>query len=526
MAKVVANSEFLQGVSEGIDQVKNILKPNYGPRGRNTILSQKYDIPLAVNTGRKILPEFTLEDSVQNLGAVLLRDAALEVDKLTGDGSITTTILAGALFEEGKKLIASGVSPLMLRNGIRMAIPVVESALRKAAVPAKDWDTLLDVAVVASDNPDIGNMVIKAFQSVGRDGIVRVTDSQEVRNRVEISEGVKYDYGFQSPGFINDPVRGKAILNDPYILLVNRKLTTLDEIDGILHDIIRKRAPLLIVTTEMDSKLINFLHTYNHKGIMHVVVGNAPGHGSTRRRHMHALAAKIGAIVVDEDCGLDLKRCGLEICGRAEQVILDKDSTLIHGLWNEDKNSVESLRKYTTKLLKKADASYEIEKLQDTLAILDGTSAKLIAGGVTEYEMFESMHLMESAVSAVYAAIRSGVLPGGGKAFLLCIPDLDRLIETTEDESQMGLQCVKQALRMPSITLAYNAGENGTYIESQLSENVHSPSWGYNAAAHSFCDLTESGILDSTETICSAFRVAAETAATLLSASAAVICND
>ena len=523
MAYVRADSEILNAVTVGTEKLAKVLRPNYGPNGRNTVLSRKHDIPLIVNAGKKILPEIQLDDPDAHIGVALLRDAALKVDRQTGDGTIATVILADAMISAGKRMIASGYNPVRLRLGMQKAVPVVEEAILASSIPAKERDILRAVATIASDNQEIGEYVENAFVAVGTDGVVQVTDSQEAQSRVEISDGLCYDYGFQYAGFVDDPVENTVNLEKPYILLVNRKINDLEELRNIFHCVIKETFPLLIITKEMDQKLLDFIYANNYRGVFRVVVGFGPGHGSTMTRNMHALSSKTGGLVIDEDCGLDLSSCGLEICGRVDHAVLKKEKTILKGFSKENKAMVMALRKYTKRLLAETDSVYEIEKLNATLAILAGNSATLVAGGTTEYEMFERMHRMENAVSAIYAALRSGVAPGGGKAYLMGVPALDKLIENAVEEERMGMLCVAEALRAPTRIIAENAGYRGSAIVGKLEENLNDSFWGFDAATGTFRDLRMAGILDPAETLCVAFRTAADIAGIILTVSGAVV---
>lgn len=521
MANVITDDTLLERIAGGAERLADVLSPGYGPRGRNTIYDQEYDIPLAVNAGKKILKEFCLRDSVANIGVGLLRDAALQVDRLVGDGTTATVILANAAIRQGMRLIEAGVSPVRLRSGMKKAIPVVECAIKNAAVPADNAEILRRTASAAADSEEIGSLAAQAF-AAAEGGIINIVDSQESGNRLEVSGGIKYGYGYQSAAFGNTPGGREAVLERPYILLVDRKIRGIEEIARILDGIVRERSQLLIVTKEMDAPLLCLLLANNHKKVFYVVAANGPGHGGTCRRNMHALAAKTGAVLIDEECGLELEACGLEICGRADLAVVSQESTLIKGLWNEDRQRVDELKKQTEILLKAETSPYEIEKRKDTRSILEGRGVTVVAGGMTEYEMFEHLYQIENAVGAVYAASRTGVVAGGGKGYLLAIPALEQEMSLCGGEERMGMLCVKKALSAPLKCLADNAGDNGAYVAEVLMEHRDEPFWGYDAVRHEFRDLKGAGILDPTETLCSSFRVAMEIAGIILTVSGAV----
>lgn len=523
MTNIITGSELLRQITNGTEKVCGLLTPNYGPNGRNTIYDQKYDIPIIVNSGKKILSEFQLEDKIANIGSVLLKDAAMKMDQINGDGIITTAIIAGEIIREGKKMIAAGADAIQLRQGIKKGIPVVEKVIRNMAISADNKELLKKVASIAADDKKIGLLAANAFDAVGPEGIVIATDSQEPKNRLEIIEGIKYGYGYISSAFINVPEKRQTVLKHPYILLVNKKIRHLFELKNILDEIVKRQVSLLIIAANMDEQVVTALSANVFHGIINAAVTLGPGHGDTRRRNMQALAAKTGGIVIEENCGLELEQCSLEMCGQADYVYINKDSTLICGLNHENKEIVYSLQKNIESLIVVETESHEIEKLNLTKAILDGKMANIIAGGITEYEMFENLNQIENAVNAVYAAIRTGVTAGGGRTFLLAIPAIEKMIENSTGDEKMGLFCIKKALTAPVYNLAENAGDNGEYVVSILSEHMDEPFWGYDAVNHTFRDLLSAGILDPAETLCLSFRIAAEVAAITLTVSAAVV---
>lgn len=523
MAAIYTDAGSLKKLSAGAGRLADTLRPNYGPNGRNTIYDQTYDIPLVVNTGRKILPEIQLTDRLEQTGAALVREAALKVDRLNGDGTTVTVMMAGTLIREGSKMIDAGADPVGLRRGIMHAIPAVEQAVRRGSVAADSREMIEQTASVAADSPEIGKLVADAFEAVGPGGIITVSDSQEPATRLEVSGGVKYDYGFLSASFINVPAKQAAALEHPYLLLVNRRLAHLAELENILAEMIKKKASLFIVASDMDQELMNLLLTNIHREIFLAAVGKAPGYGDTRNRNMRALAAKTGAVLVEEDYGLELDRCGLEICGRADFVMADREKTLIRGLHRENRSVVHEMKVHTEMLLAEEIDPYEKEKLKGTLAILAGNMASLIAGGMTEYEMFEAKHQIENGVNAAYTAIRTGVTAGGGKGYLLAVPAVEQMIHDSHgEEERLALQCVRKALLDPARSIADNVGDNGDYVTERLMERGQDVFWGYDAGKHQFRDLRETGVLDPVGTVCSSFRAAAEIASVVLTAGAVV----
>lgn len=522
MAKIVMEQVLSEGLISGAARLADTLEAGCGPNGRNTICDQEYDIPLVTNAGRKVLQGFCLQEDMENIGAVLLREAALKTDHICGDGTATTAILTKALLYEGKKMVAAGSDPMRLRGGIKKAVPTVTRAILDAAVPAADRELVFRTAAAAADSEEIGRLAADAFEAVGPGGIVNVVDSQEPENRLEICGGIRYGRGFFSSSFINVPEKRSAALEQPYILVADQKLTHMKQIEKILNEVIRADASILLVVRDIEESVLNILLTNVHRKILRAVAVNGPGYGNSRKRNMRALAAKTGAMFIDEESGIDLNCCGLEVCGRAGCAVSDRDSTLIKGLWNEDRQAVERLKSQTAVLLSGAEEDYEADGLKETMGILSGSMATIIAGGVTEYEMFENKHQIENAVSAVYGAVRAGVVAGGGKGYLLAVPAVEQLAAQKEGEELSALHCIRAALLAPARCIADNAGDDGTYVVSMLLEHGDDSFRGYDASGHAFCDLRNAGILDSAFTLCTAFEIAAETAASLLTVSAAV----
>lgn len=499
MATILTDSDALARLTDGAYKVTGLLTPNYGPNGRNTIYDQKYDIPLVINTGEKILSDFSLENTPANTGAALLKDALLKVAHETGDGTIGTAIMAEAVLKKGRALLATGVNPIRLRSGIHKFVPVIEKKIRSMAVPAEDVKTIKKIAVAAADGADLGEMVADAFQAMGKDGMITVADSQAPADRLEICNGIKYDYGLVSSSFINDPVKRSAVFQHSYILLVNQKISEISEIEKILDEVMRLDVPLVIIAESIDETVTNILLTNISRGVFQLAVADAPGHGEIRRRNMQALAARLGAVLVDAESGIRLKDRGLEICGHADSVTIDKDTTLIEGLSHSSASAVATLKQLLQTGMEEDGGAKagELEKWRTTRAILEGRTATIYAGGFTEYEMFERKHQFENAVSAVYSAFQTGIVPGGGRAYLAVLPVVENLLKTCGEEDSYGLLCIKEALLAPARTIHENTGGADIALDTD--------------------------IFDPAGVVCLSFQVAATIAATILTAGAAVI---
>lgn len=519
MAKIILDDEFQTSLLKGASALCAVAVPNFGPTGRTTIAEQKYDLPLVANSGRKILKDFELEDPSENIGAVLLRDAALQVGLEHGDGTLATVVLTDSMLKDGQTCIASGANPIMLRKGMGKAAQAAEKAIMAGSFPA-DSSKLRELAVNIAKFEDVGETVFKAVDAVGADGTVTVEDSQGSETILNIWDGAKYGYGLINNAFIRDTVNQNTVIDDPYILLVNYKLKSMTEIMTMLEQSIQHSAKLLIIASDMEQTLQTQLIANVNKGILDVTVANAPAHGDTRRRNMLALAAKTGAMLFEENNGYDLSECGLEMCGRVGKAILTKDSTVLQGFPLEIPESVEILKRHCEEQLENTSDLDEREKLETTLTILNGRIAEIIAGGTTEYEMFERKYLAENAVRALKSAIKEGVLPGGGAAYLAAVPALETLKANSEDEQQ-GIEIVKKALYAPLKTLASNAGYSPESLMAKMEGS--DTLLCYDTVTGEICDPVSRNILDPASVVRACLATAVSVAGTLLSSTAAVI---
>lgn len=519
MAKILLEPDFHDSLMRGAKALCAVAVPNYGPTGRTTIAEQKYDLPLVANSGRKILKDFALKDEAENIGAVILRDAALKVSAECGDGSLATVVLTDAMIRSGEKAITAGANPIIMRRGMEKALDAAKAALREKTVMA-DSSRLRNLAVNIAKFEDVGDTVFKAIEAVGKDGIITVQDSQAAATVLNVWDGVKYDYGIASDIMITDSTAKNTVLDDPFILLVNYRLKDIKDIMKILEQVVQSGARLLIIAQEVAEDVLRQLNVNVAKGILKLAVGNAPGHGDTRRANMLALSAKTGAYLFEEGTGIELKDCGLEYCGRTEKAVLTKENTLLQGFPLEDGKSVELLLGHTRKLLAEAKEDYEKEKLETTLSILNGKVAEIISGGTQEYEMFERKYLTENTVAALKSALNEGVLPGGGAAYLQAVPSLDSLEAANEDE-KAGIAIVRNALLAPMRVLADNVGHAGNVALKKSLEA--GGKLCFDCLKEEMADPMERDILDPAASVIAALTTAVSTAGTLLTSTAAVM---
>lgn len=520
MAKLAFGSQLRGKMLEGVKETAQIIVPNYGPSGKNTIVEPQLDVPMAMRSGARILEDFSLENPLMQMGAALLCKGAKGVGGITGDGVTATVVLCRAMLEAGEKLLAAGVNPIPLRRGMEKAAEAAIQGIWDAAIPADEDAIPYKVAFCSSNDETAAQILAEAYSHAGKDGIITIEDTQERNTRLRYG-GIQYDYGLAASEFANDEQGTTAKLWNPYVLLVDKKIEDIYELQTILEQVSRKKVPLLIITKDIKQEALRIILMNVKRKAANVVVATAPGHGDSRRRHMEALAARLGSVLIDDQCGLELRHCGLELCGRVEAAQIGRNHTLLTGIPNANPEMVEILKRRTRRLLEETSDSYEIEKLQLTLSILAGQIVTVLVGGVSEIAMFEQKYLLENALSAVRTAQETGILPGGGKGFLLGVPTVRKLMDTLEGEEYYGAQCIEQALLAPVKTIAENVGVSGSVVVNHLLSETRL-SYGFDAAKQEYTDLFQRGILDPAGTIVGAVSIAAETAATLLTVEAAV----
>ena len=517
--RIVFNPELQEKLRKGSETVCRTVENNFGPLGKNTIRDQKYDLPLVANTGRRILQDLSLEGPEENLSAVLVRDAALRVAAECGDGSIATAVLCDALVADGGRLIAAGHEPMFLRKGAERALSFVRGILEEVTVPL-DEVGVEKLAASVSKNDEVASNVAKAFRAVGTDGVITVQDTQLRETVLNYWDGIRYDYGFFGNGFINDAENHRAVLSEPYVLLSNVKIISLQDIRRILENVIQSNASLLIISSDISEDVLQLLAANVSRGLK-VAAVKAPGYAEERRRNMLALASKIGSLLFDENTGREMKDCGLEVCSRINRAEAYKDSTVLQGFHDSSEEMTDILRHHTLQQLEKATDPDEREKLQTTLAILNGKTAELLVGAPIEYEMFEKKYLYENTVRCIRNAARSGLVPGAGNAYLYLGKNIRKECEDWPETEKEGALCLCGALRSLAQRLADNAGENGAVILNKLEKE--DPFHGYDILDGKIVDLKERGILTPADTLEKTVRVAVETAASLWTAGAAVI---
>lgn len=520
MAQIRFGEELHRDIRSGAAQLTNVVAHNYGPIGRNTIMDQKYDLPIVANSGRKVLTDFALENEFESIGTALVRDAALKIGKEYGDGAITCTILTNTLLNAGFHRIAAGCNPILLRKGIYKGLDAALKTISQISVPCKP--ALLQVAAnrIAKDDA-LGTLALDACTAAGPGGIVTVLDSQGRDSYLNVWDGARYEYGLYGREFVQQEVSKSTELHNCRVLLVNRKIKDVREIGNIVVQASQTHIPLLIIASDIEDDVVNVLAANVAAGRVQLALAHAPGYGDSRRRHMFSLAAKTGAPVFDESNGQRLEDCGLEVCGAVEYARIDMETTLLRGFPLESPEIVQML----TNLVKKQSASnkydYEQEQLHLTAGILNGKHVEIIAGGVTEYEMFERKYLLENAVHAIRNMQEHGIVPGGGQIYLQVSKALTSLLSTLEGDEASGVQCLREALLAPTKHLVENTGKDGNPVVQKLLEC--DPWTGYDAVTGRFVSLQKQGIVDSAKATIEILRTSIETSAALWTTEAAII---
>ena len=518
--QVLFEPELRDILAEGSAAVTGTVASNFGPEGRNTICDQKYDLPLVANTGRRILKEMELEGAGQNLSAALIRDAALKVAGMCGDGSIATTLLTDALLQSGDKLIAAGYNPMMLRRGLQRGLSAAVETLQEITIPFSAVSTERFAMGVAK-NDEVAANSGKAFEAVGQDGAISIQDTQFRETTLNIWDGARYEYGLLNSSFITDTVRRRAVLEHPYVLLSNVKIESLQDIRRMLEEALMTKSPLLIIANDITEEVQRALLVNRERAGLQVVAAKAPGFGDTRHRNMLALAAKTGSLMFDANTGRKLSDCGLETCARVARAEVTQDATILQGFEHSSEEMTDILKQHTLRQLNQTTDPDEREKLQETLAILNGKTAEILVGGVTEYEMFEKKYLYENTIRTLQNAARGGVVPGAGSAYVHIAQKLRSLSRDWPEEERLGAACLADALCDLTKALAKNAGEDDSVVLAKLIE-ADDPWQGYDVVRHEMTDLRQSGILMPNTTVQMILATAVETAGSLLTTSAAV----
>jgi chaperonin GroEL len=514
--------EARRSVLAGVEKLANAVKVTLGPAGRNVILEKKFGIPVITKDGVTVAKEIDLKDPYENVGAQLVREVASKTADVAGDGTTTATVLAEAIFREGLKMIASGANPVEVKRGIDKAVEVVVEELKKLSKQVSDTREIEQVATISANNdPEIGKKIAEAMEKVGKDGVITIEEGKSTETYVEVVNGYQFDRGYLSPYFVTNPDKMEAVLEEPYILITDKKLSSIRELLPILERVLQTGRPLLVIAEDVEGEALATLVVNKLRGVLQVAAVKAPGYGERRKEMLRDIAILTGGVVISEETGMKLENARLEDLGRAKKVIVDKENTtIIEGAGR--KEEIEGRIKQIKEQIKETKSDYDREKLQERLAKLSGGVAVIYVGAATEAEMKEKKMRIEDAVHATKAAVEEGIVPGGGVAYLRVIPKLEELEnQETNPDRKLGIRIVKRALHEPARLIAENAGYEGNLIVEEIKKR--GGNIGFDALRGQFVDMFEAGIIDPTKVVRTAIQNAASVASLLLTTEAVVV---
>ena len=506
--------EARRSLQTGVDILADTVKITLGPKGRNVVLDKKYGSPLINNDGVTIAKEIELEDPFENMGAQLVKEVSVKTNDVAGDGTTTAAVLAQAIFREGAKNVAAGANPMVLRRGILSAVDIAVEELKKISKPVESKKAIAQVASISAGDSEIGGLIADAMEKVGKDGVITVEESKTMKTELNLVEGMQFDRGYASPYMATDTDKMEAILDNPLILITDKKISNIQEILPILEQIVQQGKKLLIIADDIESEPLATLVVNKLRGTFNVVAVKAPGFGDRRKAMLQDIATLTGGKVISEELGYELKDATLDMLGHARTVKVDKENTtIVEGAGNKEEISarVQSIRTQ----IAETTSDYDKEKLQERLAKLAGGVAVIQVGAATEVEMKERKLRIEDALAATKAAVEEGIVPGGGAALLSVAPAVREHMETLSGDTKTGAAIVVRALEEPMRQIAANAGLEGSVIVAKVLENSD-PNYGYDAACDEYCNMVEKGIIDPTKVSRTALTNAASVVATML----------
>jgi chaperonin GroEL len=520
----MAGKEIKYGMSArekmklGVDTLADAVKVTLGPKGRNVLIEKSWGSPKTTKDGVTVAKEIELEDKFENMGAKMVKEVASKTSDVAGDGTTTATILAQSIYREGSKLVAAGANPMALKRGLEKAVEIVVEELKKISKPTKEKKEIAQVGTVSANNDHtIGDIIAEAMEKVGKEGVITVEEAKGMETTLEIVEGMQFDRGYLSPYFVTDPEKMEVHLEDPYILLNEKKISVMKDLIPILEQIAKMGKPLLIIAEDVEGEALATLVVNKLRGTLKVVAAKAPGFGDRRKAMLEDIAILTGGQVISEDLGLKLENVTVNDLGTAKKVSLDKDNTtLVDG--GGSRKSLEGRVKQIRAQIDETTSDYDREKLQERLAKLIGGVAVINVGAATETEMKEKKDRVEDALNATRAAVEEGIVPGGGVAFLRVLKALDKLELTGEEK--MGVNIIRRALEEPMRQIANNAGFEGSVVVQKVMEGKGN--FGFNADTGAYEDLMDAGIIDPTKVARFALQNASSVAGLLLTTEAMV----
>lgn len=520
MAKDIQYGDIArQKMQAGVDKLADTVKITLGPKGRNVVLQKSYGSPTITNDGVTIAKEIELEDAYENMGAQLVKEVATKTNDVAGDGTTTATLLAQALVREGLRNLASGANPMILRKGMKKASDKTVEILKKNSQDVDTMEAIASVGTVSSGDSEIGDMIAEAMEKVGKDGVITVEDSNTMDNSLEVVEGMQFDRGYLSPYMATDTETMTAELEEPLILVTDKKVANLQDLLPLLEQIVQSSKPLLIIAEDVEGEALTTLVLNKIRGTFNVVAIKAPGYGDRRKEMLQDIAVLTGATVVTDDFGLELKDTTIDMLGSASKVKVDKDNTMIVGGKGEA-DKLEERVDLIKKQIEASDSSFDTEKLQERLAKLSGGVAVLRVGASTETELKEKKLRIEDALSATRAAVEEGIVAGGGTAFVDAIAEVEEFVESLEGDEKVGARIVVKSLEEPLRQIVRNAALDSSIVLNRIKEAPVGQ--GFDAYEEEYVNMFEKGIVDPTKVTRSALQNAVSIASMLLTTEAAV----
>ena len=523
MAKQIKyGEEARKALENGVNQLADTVKITLGPKGRNVILEKKFGTPLVINDGVTIAKEIELKDPFENAGAQIVKEASTKTNDVVGDGTTTAAVLAQAIIKEGNKNVAAGANPIILRKGIDKAVEVCVNKLKTISTPVQGKQSIAQVASISAADDTIGQLISDAMEKVGNDGVITVEESKTMKTELNIVEGMQFDRGYCSPYMATDLDKMTADLDNPYILITDKKISTIQDVLPLLEQIVKMGAKLLIIAEDVEGEALTTLILNKLRGSFICVAVKAPGFGDRRKAMLEDIAVLTGGTVITEDLGLELKSATIDMLGRAKQVKVDKDNTIIVEGAGESAKIAQRVQQIRNQMAE-TTSDYDREKYQERLAKLAGGVAQINVGAATEVEMKERKLRIEDALNATRAAVEEGIVAGGGVALIAAVGEVDKLVKSLSGDEKTGAQIVRKALEAPIRQIAENAGVNGGVVVEKVlaSRRVN---YGYDALTGTYGDMIVKGIIDPTKVTRSALQNAASVAGTLLTTES-IVCD-
>ncbi len=520
MAKELCfNIDARKKMENGVNNLANTVKVTLGPKGRNVVLDKSYGAPLITNDGVTIAKEIELEDRFENMGAQLVKEVATKTNDVAGDGTTTATVLAQALIQEGMKNIAAGANPMIVRKGMKKACDAAVASLDEMSSPVTGKDHIAKVAAISAGNEEVGEMIADAMEKVGNDGVISIEESKTMHTEIDVVEGMKFDSGYLSGYMCNDKEKMVAVMENPYILITDKKISNIQDVLPVLENVMRSGRELLIIAEDVEGEALTTLILNRLRGTLKVVAVKAPGYGDNRKELLKDIAVLTGGQVISDELGMQLKDTDLSMLGHAKSVKVAKDYTIIvdgEGKKADIEERIAGLKRRA----QETHSEYDREKMVERIAKLSGGVAVIRIGAATETEMKEAKYRMEDALNATRAAVSEGIIAGGGSAYIHAQKEVNKLAETLEGDEKTGAMIVSKALEAPLRTIAENAGLEGAVVVNKVREQERGV--GFDAVQEEYVDMMSKGIIDPVKVTKNALANAVSISSTLLTTEAAV----